>query len=65
MAETVLPKFIRFGLFEVDLRSGEVRKGGVRLKLSGQPLQVLAILLEKPAEVVTRDQLQMRLWPDT
>jgi len=65
MAETVPPKFLRFGLFEVDLRSGEVRKGGVRLKLSGQPLQVLAILLEKPGEVVTREELQKRLWPDT
>jgi len=64
MAETLPSKFIRFGLFEVE-RSGEVRKGGVRLKLSGQPLQVLAILLEKPGEVVTRDQLQMRLWPDS
>jgi Tol biopolymer transport system component/DNA-binding winged helix-turn-helix (wHTH) protein len=56
---------IRFATFEVDLRAGEVRKGGVKLKLSGQPFQVLAILLEHPAEVVTRDQLQKRLWPDT
>jgi DNA-binding winged helix-turn-helix (wHTH) protein len=42
-----------------------VRKGGVKLKLSGQPFQVLAILLERPGEVVTRDQLKKRLWPDT
>jgi Tol biopolymer transport system component/DNA-binding winged helix-turn-helix (wHTH) protein len=56
---------VRFATFEVDLRSGEVRKGGVKLKLSGQPFQVLAILLERPGEVVTREELQKRLWPDT
>jgi DNA-binding winged helix-turn-helix (wHTH) protein len=58
-------QIIRFATFEIDLRAGEVRKGGVKLKLSGQPFQVLAILLERPGEVVTRDQLQKRLWPDT
>lgn len=56
---------IRFATFEVDLRAGEVRKGGVKLKLSGQPFQVLANLLEKPGEVLTREELQKRLWPDT
>jgi DNA-binding winged helix-turn-helix (wHTH) protein len=56
---------VRFATFEVDLRSGEVRKGGVKLKLSGQPFQVLAILLERPGEIVTREELQKRLWPDT
>jgi Tol biopolymer transport system component/DNA-binding winged helix-turn-helix (wHTH) protein len=56
---------IHFATFEVDLRTGEVRKGGVKLKLSGQPFQVLAILLERPGEVVTRDELQKRLWPAT
>jgi DNA-binding winged helix-turn-helix (wHTH) protein len=56
---------IRFATFEVDLRSGELRKGGVKLKLSGQPFQVLAILLERPGDVVTREELQERLWPDT
>jgi DNA-binding winged helix-turn-helix (wHTH) protein len=56
---------VRFATFEVDLRSGEVRKGGVRLKLSGQPFQVLTILLERPGEVVTREVMQKRLWPDT
>jgi Tol biopolymer transport system component/DNA-binding winged helix-turn-helix (wHTH) protein len=49
----------------VDRRAGEVRKGGVKLKLSGQPFQVLAILLETPGLVVTREELQERLWPDT
>src|SRR5690242_1592589 len=56
---------IRFATFEVDLQSGELRKGGVKLKLTGQPFQVLAILLERPGEIVTREELQKRLWPDT
>ena len=56
---------IRFGTFEVDLQAGELRKGGVKLKFSGQPFQVLTILLERPGEVVTREELQKRLWPDT
>jgi len=60
-----VPSPIRFGAFEVDLRAGELRKNGIRLKLSGQPFQVLAILLERPGEVVTREELQKRLWPDT
>src|SRR5215813_2912231 len=58
-------QFIRFATFEVDLQAQELRKGGLRLKLSGQPFQVLAILLEKPGAVVTREELQKRLWPDT
>src|SRR6202165_2318397 len=59
------PRLVRFGTFEVDLPAGELRKGGLRLKLTGQPFQVLAILLERPGEVVTREELQKRLWPDT
>jgi Tol biopolymer transport system component/DNA-binding winged helix-turn-helix (wHTH) protein len=58
-------RIIRFGTFEVDVQSGELRKSGLKLKLSGQPFQVLAILLERPGEVVTREELQKRLWPDT
>jgi DNA-binding response OmpR family regulator len=58
-------RFVRFGSYEVDLPAGELKKCGVRLKLSGQPFQVLAILLEHPGEVVTREELQKRLWPDT
>jgi DNA-binding winged helix-turn-helix (wHTH) protein len=56
---------IRFATFEVDLQAQELRKGGLRLKLTGQPFQVLAILLEHPGQVVTREELQKRLWPDT
>jgi DNA-binding winged helix-turn-helix (wHTH) protein len=58
-------ELVRFAAFEVDLRVGELRKNGVKLKLSGQPFQVLAILLEQPGQVVTREELQNRLWPDT
>jgi Tol biopolymer transport system component/DNA-binding winged helix-turn-helix (wHTH) protein len=58
-------RLLRFGDFEADLRSGELRKAGVRLKFGGQPFQVLSILLEQPGEVVTREELQKRLWPDT
>jgi DNA-binding winged helix-turn-helix (wHTH) protein/tetratricopeptide (TPR) repeat protein len=53
----------RFGAFEVDLRSGEVHKFGIRLKLQDQPFQVLALLLEHPGEVVTRDEFRKELWP--
>lgn len=54
---------VRFGLFELDVRAGELRKRGIRLPLQGLPLQVLAILLESPGQVVTRDELRTRLWP--
>jgi len=53
----------RFGAFEVDLRSGELRKHGIRLKLQDQPFQVLALLLEHPGNVVTREELRQKLLP--
>src|SRR5246127_3450022 len=52
-----------FGVFELDLRAGELRKHGVRVRLQEQPLQVLATLLEHPGEIVTREELQKKLWP--
>src|SRR5271169_3917916 len=55
---------IRFGEFEVNLPSGEIRKRGIKLKMAAQPFQVLAALLEKPGEVVTREELRQKLWPD-
>src|SRR5215471_2746861 len=57
-------RVISFSDFEADLRSGELRKCGVRVRLPEQPFQLLAILLEHPGEVVTREELQKRLWPD-
>jgi TolB-like protein/lipoprotein NlpI len=56
-------RILRFGTFEVNLRSGELRKGGVRIKLHGQPFEVLAMLLERPGQLVTREELRLRLWP--
>jgi TolB-like protein/DNA-binding winged helix-turn-helix (wHTH) protein len=56
------PRIFRFGAFEFDPRKGELRKHGVRIKLQGQPIAVLAMLLEHAAEVVTREELQKRLW---
>jgi TolB-like protein/DNA-binding winged helix-turn-helix (wHTH) protein len=55
-------KSLRFALFEVDLQAGELRKSGVRLRLQDQPLQVLIALIQKPGEVVTREQLRKKLW---
>ena len=54
---------VRFDAFEVDMRSGEVRKHGIRLKLHRQPFQVLSLLLEHPGDLVTRDELRQKLWP--
>lgn len=56
------PRVIRFGVFEVDLRSGELRKSGLRIRLQEQPFQILAMLLEHPGEVVTREELEKKLW---
>jgi TolB-like protein/DNA-binding winged helix-turn-helix (wHTH) protein len=56
-------RWTRFGAFDVDLCSGEVHKQGIRLKLQDQPFQVLALLLERAGEVVTREELRQRLWP--
>jgi DNA-binding winged helix-turn-helix (wHTH) protein/Tol biopolymer transport system component len=53
---------VRFGVFELDSSNGELRKRGVKVKLQGKPLQVLRALLEKPGQVITREELQQRLW---
>src|SRR5215471_19563875 len=53
----------RFGAFELDLHSGELRKQGVRLRLQGKAFRLLQALLERPGDVVTREELQQRLWP--
>ncbi len=57
-------RLARFGVFELDLDAKELRKQGVRLQLQPKPLQMLAILLERPGEIVTRDELRRRLWDD-
>ena len=58
------PQVARFDVFEVDLRSGELRRPGAKLRLQDQPLHILALLLEHPGEVVGREELEKRLWPD-
>jgi TolB-like protein len=57
------PQLIRFGFFEVDTRSGELRRKGSKVNLQEQPFQALVLLLERPGEVVTREELNKRLWP--
>ncbi len=56
-------QLLRFGVYEADLRSGELRKNGSKIRLQEQPFQVLAMLLERPGDVVTREELRQRLWP--
>jgi DNA-binding winged helix-turn-helix (wHTH) protein len=63
MATPTSSSRVRFGVFEVDLLSGELRKQGTRIKLHDQPFQILAMLLEHQGEVVTREQLRQKLWP--
>ncbi len=55
-------QILRFGAFELDARSGEIRKHGLQIRLADQPLRILLLLLERPDEVVTRDELRQRLW---
>ncbi len=56
-------RIVHFGVFELDLSAGELRKNGVKLRLQEQPFQVLAMLLERAGEVVTREELRQKLWP--
>jgi TolB-like protein/Flp pilus assembly protein TadD len=58
------PAIARFGNFELHLKTGELRKSGIRIRLSEQPFQILAMLVEKPGEVVSRDELRQKLWSD-
>jgi len=61
--QETLPRSVRFGAFEVDLRAGELRRDGRKIKLQDQPFRVLAMLIERPGEVVTREELRGRVWP--
>ena len=55
---------VRFGTYEIGLQSGELRKAGVRIRVQQQPLKLLEILLERPGEVITREELRSRIWPN-
>ena len=59
-----LPHAVRFGPFELDLVTGELRRSGLRLSLQDQPFRILALLVRRPGELVTREQLRGALWPD-
>jgi DNA-binding winged helix-turn-helix (wHTH) protein len=64
MTDTRPPRRYRFGIFEVDSTTGELRRKGVRVKLHSQPFQVLFMLLERPGEMLTREEICRELWPD-
>ncbi len=57
-------RIVRFGAFELDVRAGELRKGGRKIRLQEQPFQVLLMLLERPGDVVLREEIRKRLWPN-
>jgi Tol biopolymer transport system component/DNA-binding winged helix-turn-helix (wHTH) protein len=63
MPETTPGSVVQFGIFEADLRAGELRRNGSKIRLQDQPFQVLAFLLERPGQLVTREELHSRLWP--
>jgi cholera toxin transcriptional activator len=64
MTDPQQPRRYRFGVFEADAATGELRKQGIRIKLNVQPFQVLLMLLERPGEVLTREQISRELWPE-
>jgi Tol biopolymer transport system component/DNA-binding winged helix-turn-helix (wHTH) protein len=64
MAQAATPRrVVHFGVYELDFGTGELHKAGLKIKLQDQPFQVLAMLLERPGELVTREELLSRLWP--
>jgi DNA-binding winged helix-turn-helix (wHTH) protein len=63
MADTSTPARYRFGIFEADTATGELRRSGIRVKLHAQPFQVLFLLLQRPGEILTREEICRELWP--
>src|SRR6201988_5381691 len=59
-----LVHIVRFGTFELDVRAGELKKRGRKIRLQEQPLQILLMLLERPGDVVLREEIRKRLWPN-
>src|SRR3982750_4430051 len=64
MTSDTARQVFKFGVFQADASGGELRKHGIRIKLHAQPFQVLLMLLERPSELVTREELRQRLWGD-
>jgi len=63
VASPARPNVVRFGIYEFESHAKELRKGGMRVRLEGQPLAILKMLLDRPGELVTREELQKELWP--
>ena len=63
-ADAARTRKVRFGVFEFDAQSSELRKRGLRVRLLGQPVRILAMLLDRPGELVTREEIQKALWPE-
>src|SRR5713226_4804470 len=63
MSASAFWRVLRFGPFEADVRAGELRKGGLKVKLQDQPFRILVMLLERPGELVTREEIHQKLWP--
>ena len=61
-ASSSVPQAVRFGVFELDPRAGELRKKGMKIRLRGQPVEILAMLLERPGETITLEELKKKLW---
>src|SRR5580698_5186681 len=64
MAESRSVRRYRFGTFEADAATGELRRQGLRVKINAQPFQVLLLLLERPGQLLTREEISQELWPD-
>ena len=62
MPQSTTENMVRFGLFELDFKAGQLNKNGRKIRLPQQPLQLLSMLLERPGEILTREELQQRLW---
>ncbi len=60
---TALPDIVRFGIFQLDLKARELYRAGVKVKLQDQPFRVLALLVARAGEVVTREELRQQIWP--
>src|SRR5215471_4930879 len=63
MDEQHASRRVSFGVFDIDLETGELRKHGLRIRLQRQPFEVLALLIERAGDLVTREELQQKLWP--
>src|SRR5215475_14831669 len=62
--QNAAPQIRRFGPFELDVRAGELRKHGIKIRLHEQPFRILLILLDRPGEVVLREEIRETLWPN-